>query len=65
MRLGAGIAVVVMLGVGLAASIGACTLLEDDPPRNTCKADLDCFTGIERCNLDAGVCEPKPDGGTP
>jgi len=47
----------------LALAISACTLLGDDPPKNTCKADADCFTDVERCNLDENVCEPKPDAG--
>jgi hypothetical protein len=56
-------AATVLLALGIAASVGACTLLGDDPPVNTCKADADCFTDIEQCNLDKKVCEPKPDAG--
>ncbi len=47
----------------LASTFAACTLLGDDPPENSCKSDLDCFANIEQCNLDAGVCEIKPDAG--
>lgn len=56
---------IVAVVAGLASTFAACTLLADDPPENTCASDLDCFTGVEQCNLDAGVCEPRPDGGTP
>lgn len=51
------------VAVVLASTFAACTLLGDDPPSNTCKSDLDCFSNIEQCNLDAGVCELKPDAG--
>jgi len=54
-----------LVALGLAATFGACTLLGDDPPNNTCKSDLDCFTDVEQCNLDEGVCEPTPDAGLP
>jgi len=58
------LALVALLGLGvLATTFAACTLLGDDPPKNTCKSDLDCFTDVEVCNLDQGVCEPKPDAG--
>ena len=56
-------AATVLLALGIAASVGACTLLGDDPPVNSCKSDADCFTNIEQCNLDDKVCEPKPDAG--
>lgn len=52
---------VLALFLALGTTIAACTLLADDPPQNSCASDLDCFTDIERCYLDAGVCEPKPD----
>lgn len=55
--------VVLALLAAIGATFGACTLLADDPPANVCASDLDCFTNIEQCNLDAGVCEPKPDAG--
>ncbi len=47
----------------IATSFAACALLSDDPPDNSCKVDNDCFRGVEQCNMDAGVCEPKPDAG--
>ncbi len=56
-------AATVLIALGIAATVGACTLLGDDPPANTCKSDTDCFTNIEVCNLDDKVCEPKPDAG--
>ena len=54
-----------LVGILLAFGISftACALLSDDPPDKSCKADSDCFTNIERCSPDAGVCEPKPDAG--
>ena len=51
------------VAVVLASTFAACTLLGDDPPENSCKSDLECFTNVERCNLDAGICELKPDAG--
>lgn len=56
---------VVTIALVVASMFAACTLLGDDPPANTCKSDLECFTNVEQCNLDAGVCEPKPDAGVP
>jgi hypothetical protein len=53
------LALILVLG-----SLGAaCTLLADDPPTNACESDLDCFTNVEQCDLDEGVCVPKPDAG--
>lgn len=52
---------VVVLAV-FALGIAACTLLGEDVPANTCKVDDDCFTDLERCNTDAGVCVAA-DGG--
>jgi hypothetical protein len=40
----------------------ACTLFDDDPPKNTCKVDADCFAGQETC--EGGVCVPI-DAGMP
>lgn len=51
------------IAIAIATSFTACALLSDDPPDNSCKTDSDCFTGVERCSPDAGVCEPKPDAG--
>ncbi len=47
----------------LASTFAACTLLQDDPPENSCESDFDCFSNVEQCNLDAGMCELKPDAG--
>ncbi len=47
----------------LASTFAACTLLQDDPPENTCESDFECFSNVEQCNLDAGMCELKPDAG--
>lgn len=52
-----------VIAIAIATSFTACALLSDDPPDNSCKTDSDCFTGVERCSPDAGVCEPKPDAG--
>ncbi len=53
----------VAVALVLASTIAACTLLGDDPPENTCKSDFECFSNVEQCNLDAGMCELKPDAG--
>jgi hypothetical protein len=55
--------VVVALGIAVGSLVGACTLLADDPPANSCKTDADCFTNVEQCNVQKSVCEPKPDAG--
>jgi hypothetical protein len=53
-----------LLGMIGFASISACTLLEDDPPKNVCTKNSDCFQAQgEVCNLDKKVCEPKMDAG--
>ena len=53
----------VILGLGAATTIGACTLLGDDPPTNTCKADNDCFRAQgEHCNLTTHSCVPGDAG---
>ena len=54
---------IVVIAVAVACAIGACTLLEDDPPPNTCKVDTDCFRTSERCDPTAHVCVAKPDAG--
>ena len=47
-----------------AATFGACTLFDDDPPANTCKSDQDCFRAQgEACNQTKHVCELKADAG--
>ena len=45
------------------AIAGACTLLDDDPPTNTCKVDNDCFKAQEMCNAQTHTCVPKVDAG--
>lgn len=46
------------------ASVGACTLLDDDPPSNTCKTDNDCFRAQgETCNLTTHACAQTIDAG--
>ena len=43
-----------------AATIGACTLLDDDPPDDTCRSDDDCFRAQgEFCNLTKKRCEVR------
>jgi hypothetical protein len=56
-------AIVAAFGIAVGALVGACTLLADDPPKNSCKTNADCFTDVEECNMDKGVCELKPDAG--
>jgi hypothetical protein len=54
----------VLLALAIGAAIGACNLLDDDPPTNTCSADTDCFRAQgEVCNKQTHVCEPKSDAG--
>ncbi len=53
------------LAVALAAAtLGACTLFDDDPPANTCKTNQDCFRAQgETCNTQKHVCEITVDAG--
>lgn len=45
-------------------ALTSCTLLDDDPPKNTCKVDADCFRAQgEVCNQATHVCQPKADAG--
>ena len=53
-----------LLALGAAATVGACTLLDDDPPSNTCKSNSDCFRAQgETCNTQKHVCEVTTDAG--
>jgi hypothetical protein len=53
-----------LLALAGAATVGACTLLDDDPPSNTCKIDSDCFRAQgETCNTQKHVCEMMVDAG--
>ena len=46
--------------VVLAIALAGCTLLDDDPPKNTCKVDMDCFRAQgETCNVQKHVCEVR------
>ena len=47
----------------IGVSAGACTLLDDDPPTNTCKVDNACFRTQEMCNAQSHTCVPKVDAG--
>ena len=49
----------VVIALGAAIAIGACTLLDDDPPTNTCKVDTDCFRTQESCSAETHTCVPK------
>jgi len=52
-------------GLVLAAllAIGACTLLDSEPPDDSCSADTDCFRAQgESCNQSTHRCEVR-DGG--
>jgi hypothetical protein len=54
----------VKLLLALAFAAAACTLLDDDPPKNTCKSDTDCFRAQgETCDLQKHVCIPPRDAG--
>ena len=56
------LAALLVLACGLA--IGACTLLDDDPPTNTCATNADCFRAQgETCNPSKHVCEVTADAG--
>ena len=47
----------------LLCALGGCTLF-DEPPRNECTTDQQCFRAQgERCNATKHVCEPAPDAG--
>jgi hypothetical protein len=49
-----------LLALALAAA-AACTLLDDDPPKNSCKTDMDCFRAQgETCDLQKHVCVQGP-----
>lgn len=56
-----------VLAVVASCAIGACTLLDDDPPDDRCSVDTDCFraqgevcdTSTHRCIVrDAGIDGP-------
>ena len=52
-----------MVRVLLLLALSACTLFDDDPPKNTCKSDQDCFRAQgEKCNLQSHVCELRDAG---
>lgn len=52
--------IAILLALAAGTSIGACTLLDDDPPTNTCKNDNDCFRAQnETCNQTKHICEQK------
>ena len=45
----------------IAAAFAACTLLDDDPPRNTCTMDTDCYRAQgEHCDQQKHVCVSTP-----
>ena len=53
-----------LAAVLVAASVGACTLFDDDPPKNTCQSNQDCFRAQgETCNQTKHVCEMTIDAG--
>jgi hypothetical protein len=53
-----------LLALAGAATVGACTLLDDDPPSNTCKINADCFRAQgETCNMTTHKCEQTIDAG--
>jgi len=53
-----------LLVLACGATVGACTLLDDDPPSNTCKTDNDCFRAQrETCNMTTHACEQTIDAG--
>ena len=53
-----------LLALAAGVSIGACNLLDDDPPSNTCKSNNDCFRAQgETCNQTKHICEQTIDAG--
>ena len=45
--------------LALAIGFAACTLLDDDPPKNTCTMPSDCFRAQgETCDMQKHVCVP-------
>jgi hypothetical protein len=56
--------IAILLALAAGATVGACTLLDDDPPTNTCKSNNDCFRGQgETCNTTKHICEMTIDAG--
>ncbi|MBV8756592.1 MAG: hypothetical protein JO257_04940 [Deltaproteobacteria bacterium] len=56
--------IALLLALVAAATVGACTLLDDDPPTNTCKSNSDCFRAQgETCNQTTHTCEQIMDAG--
>ncbi|MGE5185798.1 MAG: hypothetical protein ACM31C_27245 [Acidobacteriota bacterium] len=53
-----------VVAIALALAIGgACTLIDDDPPTNTCSQDSDCFRAQgEHCDPAKHVCVPGDAG---
>ena len=50
-----------VIALAMAATGGACTLFDEDPPDNSCMADTDCFRAQgEVCNQNTHQCEVKP-----
>jgi hypothetical protein len=50
--------------LALCVALTSCTLLDDGPPKNTCKSDSDCFRAQgEHCDMQKHVCVPPTDGG--
>ena len=48
----------------LLATLTACTWFDDDPPKNECASDQDCFRAQgEVCNTQSHVCELRSDAG--
>ncbi len=61
------LALVLALALTIALALLAlpsCTLFDDDPPKNTCKTDQDCYRAQgETCNQTKHVCEMTIDAG--
>ncbi len=53
-----------LVAIAIAATAaGACTLLDGDPPKNTCTMDSDCFRAQgEHCDTQKHVCVPGDAG---
>ncbi len=55
-------ALLVLLALA-AAGVGACTLIDDDPPTNHCTMNSDCFQAQgEHCDTARHVCVPGDAG---
>ena len=56
--------VAALTALALGAAGASCTLIDEEPPDDTCAADTDCFRAQgEVCNKDTHRCEVRADAG--